>query len=401
MPRAVSFLIFLTISLGLVAAVHYWVWARLVRDLALSPTLHRALTVLIVVLACAIPATFWLGRSLDPATGRPLMLVLYSWMGIVFLLLVVLAGVELVRLVVWLGSHAGEAPPDPQRRLLLARVIGGTAAALTAGVSLVALRNGLGPVRVERVRVELDRLPPELDGFRIVQMSDIHVGPTIGRELIATLVDRCNELDADVIAITGDLVDGSVERLGALVEPLAELKARAGVYFVTGNHEYYAGAQSWCDFLTGLGLRVLRNERVEVGRGGHTFDLAGVDDFNAFGRGHGANLPQAVAERDEARELVLLAHQPRAVHEAQRLGVGLQLSGHTHGGQLWPWQYFVYLQQPVLAGLKLFGKTQLYTSRGTGYWGPPMRLGASSEITLLELFRAPDRNGEPNARHRG
>jgi predicted MPP superfamily phosphohydrolase len=162
------------------------------------------------------------------------------------------------------------------------------------------------------------------------------------------------------------------------------------VYFVTGNHEYYSGAPEWCEELTRLGIRVLRNERVSIGEEDASFDLAGIDDVYAyqFGEGHGADLARAVAGRDTSRELVLLAHQPKAVFEAVSHGVGLQLSGHTHGGQLWPWTYFVRLQQPVVAGLARFSETQVYVSRGTGYWGPPMRLGAPAEITRVTLRTA-------------
>jgi hypothetical protein len=200
-----------------------------------------------------------------------------------------------------------------------------------------------------------------------------------------------NALEPDIVAITGDMVDGSVEQLREAIAPLANLKTRHGVFFVTGNHEYYAGALEWCDHLPTLGMRVLRNERVTIGEGAQAFDLAGIDDFNAAGAapGHGPDLPRALAGRDEGRELVLLAHQPRAIDEARRLGVGLQLSGHTHGGQLWPWRYMVYLQQPLVSGLAKRGDTYCYTSCGTGYWGPPMRLGAPAEITKVVLESAP------------
>ncbi len=194
----------------------------------------------------------------------------------------------------------------------------------------------------------------------------------------------------NVIAITGDLVDGSVERLREHVAPLANLRARHGVYFVTGNHEYYSGAEAWCRELRRLGIVVLGNERVSIGTDEVSFNLAGIDDWSAaqFGNGHGADLGKALEGRDETRELVLLAHQPRAIHEADARGVGLQLSGHTHGGQIFPWNIFVRLQQPVVSGLARIGKAFLYVSNGTGYWGPPMRLGAPAEITKVVLLAA-------------
>ena len=241
------------------------------------------------------------------------------------------------------------------------------------------------------------RLPHGMSGYTIVQLSDVHVGPTIGLDFIEQLVATTNALSPDLVVITGDLVDGSVQELGALVAPLAKLRARDGVYFVTGNHEYYSGADSWIKQLKALGVRVLRNERVAIraashdgSQNGEGFDLAGVDDWTAhtFGNGHGMDLDRALSGRDQERVLVLLAHQPKAIFQAARAGVDLQLSGHTHGGQLFPFNFLVRLQQPYVDGLHAHGDTLIYVSRGTGYWGPPMRVGAPAEVTHLELVRA-------------
>jgi predicted MPP superfamily phosphohydrolase len=191
----------------------------------------------------------------------------------------------------------------------------------------------------------------------------------------------------DVIVLTGDLVDGSVEALAQHVAPLGQLRARYGVYFITGNHEYYSGVDAWLAHLMTLGIRPLRNERVTLGEGPMALELAGIDDWTAshFGGGHGADLPRALAGRDTNRELILLAHQPKAVHEAAEHGVGLMLSGHTHGGQIFPFGVLVRLAQPFVRGLHSVGETQIYVNRGTGYWGPPMRLGSAPEITLVTL----------------
>jgi len=226
-----------------------------------------------------------------------------------------------------------------------------------------------------------------MDGFRIVQITDLHIGNTIGRPFVEDVVARVNEVEADLIAITGDLVDGSVRALAAKAEPLADLKAKRGAYFVTGNHEYYSGADAWVEQVRSLGITVLRNERVAIEADGASFDLAGVDDHSArFFAGHGANMARAVRGRSQDRELVVLAHQPRQVHESARFGAGLQLSGHTHGGQIWPWHYLARVQQGgLLAGHYRVGETQLYVSRGTGYWGPPVRVGAPAEITRVTL----------------
>jgi predicted MPP superfamily phosphohydrolase len=208
----------------------------------------------------------------------------------------------------------------------------------------------------------------------------------LGKSWLTRIVEQVNALEPDAVVITGDLVDGSVRRLREHVAPLSELRAKHGVYFVTGNHEYYSGVDAWLTELTRLGVRTLRNERVAIGDHDASFDLAGVDDWRAFGRGHGRDLARAVAGRDARRELVLLAHQPKQAREAAHHGVGLQLSGHTHGGQIFPWNLFVRLEQPFVAGLARLGDTQIYVSRGTGYWGPPMRVAAPAEITLLTLL---------------
>jgi predicted MPP superfamily phosphohydrolase len=318
-----------------------------------------------------------------------MMWVAYIWMGLAFFTLVLLGMGELIKLGARLASRASGF--DVERRRQLAHWIATAAAGGAAGLSAWSARNATrGAVETKRVRIALARLPQSLSGYRIAQITDLHVGPTIGRAYVEDIVQRVNALKPDLVAVTGDLVDGSVEQLGSLVEPIAQLKAPDGTFFVTGNHEYFApGLERWLRFLKERGLRVLRNERVPI-RGSEGFDLAGIDDLTAksYGRGHGADLPRALAARNQARALVLLAHQPRQVKEAVALGVDLQLSGHTHGGQIFPFSLLVRLFEPRLAGLFKLGHTQLYVSRGTGYWGPPMRLGAPAEITLIELVSA-------------
>jgi predicted MPP superfamily phosphohydrolase len=343
----------------------------------------------VVGLFLSVPATFYLGRTLPPDRGAILLTALYTWVGVLFVLLVLVAATDLAQLAARLARQIGETQPpgDPERRVALARLMGGGVALVAGGATTAGVASALAPVSIREVRVALPRLPAALAGTTIVQLTDLHLGPTLRREFVEDVVARANALQPDVIAITGDLVDGSVEKLRELVAPLAKLRARHGTYFVTGNHEYYSGAAAWCEELTRLGVRVLRNERVSIGSNDTAFDLVGVDDYQAhkFGNGHGADLTKALAGADPERATVLLAHQPLAVHEAQERRVGLVLSGHTHGGQIWPWHLFVRLQQPVVRGLHRFGATQIYVSSGTGYWGPPMRLGAPAEITKIVL----------------
>jgi len=382
--RLLSFLVFFVLMTSIVGGAHYFVWLRLVRDAQLPPNAHRALSGLLLALFLLIPSTLLMFRSLSPAVAKPLSYVAFGWLGLLLFVVTLLVVGEVARGLLALGRFAlDSAPADPARRATLSRLFAGAVTLATIGLGAVAVRSGLARVAVKRVDVALSRLPEAMRGTTIAQLTDVHIGPTIGRDFLEEIVERTNAIHPDIVAITGDLVDGSVEDLRQHVAPLKNLKARYGVYFVTGNHEYYSGHDEWCEELERLGVRVLRNERVSIGDGSDSFDLAGVDDYGAS-----PDLSKAVLGRDNSRELVLLAHQPKAIHEAERLGVGLQLSGHTHGGQLWPWKYLVRLQQPVVSGLERIGNALIYVSNGTGYWGPPMRLGAPAEITQIVLDRA-------------
>ena len=261
--------------------------------------------------------------------------------------------------------------------------------ALAVAASAIGFAGARRTARVVRVTVPVAGLAPALDGFTIAQLSDVHVGPTIRRREVEAIVERVNALDADLVAITGDLVDGSVAELADEVAPLAGLASKEGTFFVTGNHDYYAGAASWIGHLRRLGMRVLLNEHVPVSRGGAELVVAGVTDVSAghFDRSHASDPVRALAGSPSGAFRLLLAHQPRSAPAAAAAGADLQLSGHTHGGQFWPWNHFVRLQQPFTAGLAKLGRMWVYTSRGTGYWGPPKRVGAPSEITLLTLRR--------------
>jgi len=258
-------------------------------------------------------------------------------------------------------------------------------------VTVIGYVNARRVARVVRVDVPIRDLPPALHGYAIAQISDIHVGPTIKRPYLDAIVDKVNALGADAIAVTGDLVDGSVQRLASHTAPLARLKASDGVFFVTGNHEYYSGALEWIAEVRRLGLTVLMNEHVVRRRGEATVMIAGVADYTAhhFHPEHKSD-PQRAARNapGDVGVRVLLAHQPRSAPEAAAAGFDLQLSGHTHGGQFFPWNLFVPLQQPFVAGLNRVRDMWVYTSRGTGYWGPPKRFGAPSEITLVRLVPA-------------
>ena len=260
---------------------------------------------------------------------------------------------------------------------------------LTPVITLVGFFMARRVATVVEVEVPLADLSPQLEGFTIVQISDIHVGPTIKRNFVEAIVDRVNRLSADMVAITGDVVDGSVRELAHHTEPLGRLESRHGTYIVTGNHEYYSGAHAWIHELRRLGTRVLLNEHVVLNHDGAKVAVAGVTDYSAhhFDPSHQSDPHGAVKGAPTGALKVLLAHQPRSASSAADAGYDLQLSGHTHGGQFWPWNLFVRLQQPFTAGLNRLGRMWVYINRGTGYWGPPMRFGVPSEITLIRLVR--------------
>ncbi|MEU0406999.1 metallophosphoesterase [Streptomyces griseorubiginosus] len=287
-------------------------------------------------------------------------------------------------------SPASEAPrragpdplePTPTRRLFVSRIVAGAAAAAAVGTVGYGTYGVLRGPGVKRVTVPLAKLPRAAQGYRIAVVSDIHLSPVLGRGFAQKVVETINSTQPDLIAVVGDLVDGSVKDLGPAAAPLAHLRARHGSYFVTGNHEYFSGAEQWVEEVRRLGLRPLENDRTEL----PWFDLAGVNDIAGESEGQGPDFARALGDRDTARACVLLAHQPVQIHDAVDHGVDLQLSGHTHGGQLWPGNLVAEAANPTVAGLERYGDTQLYVSRGAGAWGPPTRVGAPSDITVIEL----------------
>jgi uncharacterized protein len=381
------FLAVLSLAVGL---LHGYLWLRMVRATTTRPgRARRSLTLLLVVLGALPVGALVLRGTLPLEAAAPLDWVAYSWLGVAFYAFLALLVLEPVR---WfLGRRrrrdAAEAP-DPHRRVFLARSLAVTAGAVALGTAGTGAWLAASPPVVRRVPVTLARLDPALDGLRIVTFSDAHLSATNRGRRFERLVEIVNAQRPDVVAIVGDLVDGDVRELRDDVAPLADLVSEQGVFFVTGNHEYFVDTRAWLRHLPTLGVDVLRNERVPIRRGAASFDLAGIDDRTAEASGlpgHGADLDAALDGRDDATPVVLLAHQPVMVEQAAAAGVDLQLSGHTHGGQLWPFDYAVRLDQPAVQGWSRHGDTQLYVTPGAGYWGPPMRIGARPEVTVVEL----------------
>ena len=389
-------LIFLSLLLIVLGPVHWYLWRRLVKDTTRSRAGRRAGTIAIYALVASLFAAVIVPRVVGEGTGFFVALVGYIWLAMLFYLLVILLVLEVPRLiasrlarpatVAHAASLVDEAPAAPQdapldvtgvgRRLVIARGIAIGAGLVAAGVVGSGVRSALGPPQLKRIQIPLTKLPRNLDGYRIAVVSDIHLGPLTGVEHTRRIVDAINGMDADLVAVVGDLVDGTVAELRDEAEPMRGLRSRDGSYFVTGNHEYYSGVEQWIEHVRELGMRPLQNERLEI-RG---FDLAGVNDA-----GGAPDYAKALKDRDPAKAIVLLAHQPVQAHEAAKYKVDLQLSGHTHGGQMAPFNFIVKLQQPIVSGLGEVDGTKVYVTNGAGFWGPPVRVGAPPDITLVEL----------------
>jgi predicted MPP superfamily phosphohydrolase len=360
----------------LLALLHAYIGMRLLAPLTPAAMVAgvAGLIALYALLVVALPASFrrrragWLGWAGLTAIGFFSSLFVLTLLRDALLLFAALAGID----------HGAIVPSALAVPLL---------ALSASGIGFINARRRPA---VREVTVAIAGLPAPLHGFSIVQLSDLHVGPTIRRPFVQRVVDAANRLEPDLIAITGDVVDGRVAELREHTAPLGGLRARHGVYAVTGNHEYYSGAAPWLDEFHRLGMRVLINEHVVLERGDARLVVAGVADWSAhhFDPAHRSDPARAVAGAPPAAPRVLLAHQPRSAAAAAAAGFDLQLSGHTHGGQFLPWRWFVSLQQPYTAGLHRLGRLWVYVSRGTGYWGPPKRLGAPSEITRLRLMPA-------------
>ncbi|GLP75259.1 metallophosphatase [Mycobacterium antarcticum] len=385
------FFVVLSTVLGL---MHVYVWKRMVKDTTAAGPMRWLLTGLLIALAALLIAALTLPDRLGYTASAWFAWPGYLWFGLIVYLFLSLLVLEPAQWALrrWSAPEAPEAPEAParpqgvNRRLFLARAGAVAAGAASAGVVGFGAANALGPPNVLHVPVRLRRIDPAFNGFRIAVVSDIHLGPLAGRAHTERIVRMINETEPDLIAIVGDLVDGTVAELGSAAEPLRDLTSREGSFFVTGNHEYFVeDPSSWLRELERLGVQPLRNENTVIRRGAAAFDLAGVNDVAGASEGDPPDFDRALAGVDPSRPTVLLAHQPVQVTKAAERGVDLQLSGHTHGGQMWPFHYIVGAVQPALAGLSAVDDTQLYVTRGAGYWGPPVRVGAPPDISVISL----------------
>ncbi|GLW29946.1 membrane protein [Actinoplanes regularis] len=426
-------LAFVAVILLVIGLTYAYLWKRLVLDTLRPGRARRVSAGIAVVLGLLAPATLIGVRS---GYLRWLAWPGYLWIALMFYLLVSLIALEIPRLAVrllWVdrrrtgktvetapdtadsepvlasvaatagGSGVSEAADDStpetvtagtggesgtatedggiDRRLLLARGAAIFAGLTAASITGYGIRTATSAPKIDRVRIPIAKLPRAMDGTRLAVVSDIHLGPLTGIGHTERITRVINSVDADLVCVVGDLVDGTVAELGRLAEPLRGIESRRGAYFVTGNHEYYSGFQPWIDEVAELGMRPLRNERVEI----DGLDLAGVNDLGGEQFGDPADFRRALGDRDTSRPVVLMAHQPLAARDAAPYGVDLQVSGHTHGGQMAPFNLLVKLQQPVVSGLGRVDGVPVYVTNGAGFWGPPVRVGAPPQVTVIEL----------------
>ncbi|WP_164019735.1 metallophosphoesterase [Pyxidicoccus trucidator] len=394
------------IGLGAVLG-HLYLYRRLVRQL-LHGRLSRFLALVVLgLMTLVLMARRTVLDALPEQLAGIVTMATYTWMGVALCLVIALVVLDVGRGLAAVARRVlprkaappmaapvtarPELAPSPvvseDRRLFLARTMAGGAFVAGGGLAAYGSWRAFSPPLVTELAVKIPKLPKALDGLTIVQLTDIHVGHFIQRRYMDALVQQANALRPDLFAITGDLVDGDVHSLGGAVSALAGLKSRYGSYFVTGNHDYYSGDDEWTAFLQSLDIQVLRNRHVRIGDAGASLDLVGVDDWSGGRRRNkkGYDLDLALQGRDPDRAAVLLAHQPANFTVAAERGMDLQVSGHTHGGQLVPMTFFIGLAWEHSAGLYQHGDSHIYVSRGCGFWGPPMRVGSPPEIVKLVL----------------
>ncbi|HUQ58123.1 metallophosphoesterase [Lentzea sp.] len=383
-----------------VALGHLYLWRRLVVDTTRPRSLGRRVgTVAIIGAFLLLMSALVVSRSVSPEQAKFVAWPGFVWLAVLFYLAIALGVAEIPRRIllrrattapVPVGAgpgpaEAAEVVPDPSRRLFIARSVAIGSGIAAGGVVGYGMTQALGDPRLLTVPVTLDKLRTSLSGFRIAVVSDIHLGPLLGRSHTERIVRMINEQEADLVAIVGDLVDGTVAELGEAAAPLRDLVSKHGSFFVTGNHEYFSGHEQWIAELDRLGVNPLRNEGLTVAGG---IELVGVNDVTGKSYDDAPDFDRAFTGRNRDNPVVLLAHQPVQVSDASSHGVDLQLSGHTHGGQMVPFNFVVPVQQPSVAGLSKVDDTWLYVSRGAGFWGPPVRVGAPPDITMIELRSA-------------
>lgn len=388
-----GFFVFITVFIMM---VYSYIGIRMIGPLTSGPGIKILIWMILIFLSVIIPTSFFIRINYPTQKWHDLLAwIAYLSFGFFSLLATVLLlkdmglwGAELLERHSFLNQQI--LPADPSRRIFLLNSLNAATLGLATFGGLYGFIKARKQIVIENVAIKIKDLHPDLVGFRIVQISDIHIGPTIKYNIMNKITQKVNSLNADMVAITGDIVDGPVSHLEKDIDPISRIKSKFGSYYVTGNHEYYSGALSWIQKFKNLGLIVLQNEHKIIRHKKARLLIAGVSDLSAEKhiKSHKSDPHKAIQGAKKHDYKLLLAHQPRSIYKASQAGFDLQLSGHTHGGQYFPGNILVHLFQPFVRGLGLYKDTQIYVNRGTGYWGPPLRIGSDPEITLLVLERA-------------
>ncbi len=377
------YILFLVVFSVMVTGVHLYIWQRLVYSVT-PPGLPRYIgTGIIILLGLSAILSFILSRYLPLKRQEPLAYVAYTWMGMLVFITITLLAIDIISLALTYLAHInlGTYSYWPLLRAALSVLIATISCA-------IAMDEAVGEPQITKYDIHLPDLPNDFEGFTIAQLSDLHIAAVLNHKWLEKRVSETMALKPDMVAITGDLTDGMPHLIKNELLPLKDLKAPYGTFFVPGNHEYISDADGWLKFLPEVGLKVLFNEHIAISKGEAVIYLAGVDDLSAARySGHGPDLARATAGIPGSAIVIGLAHQPNIADEAQNYGIDLLLTGHTHGGQLWPWTIFVKSVQKYFKGFYRVGHTQLLVSQGTGFWGPPMRMGSQSEILLITLHK--------------
>ncbi len=390
MTKTLIFIVFFSVVTIIVLSIHYYLWLRLIKDTGLSGLYKNIGTYSLIVFAISLPIALLADKILPLKYSFPLLWLSYFWIGYMMLLFFSLFSMDMIKIPIYIFQKltmTGDEITNPGRREFISGVIASSASTIVLISSGIGVKNYYSNAVVKTFNVSLKGLPKAFKNFKIVQISDLHLGQMMTKKTLEQIVGQVNSLKPDLIAITGDLTDGPTGKLLSEADPLKNLKAEKGIYFVTGNHEYYSGVEKWTLAIDKMEIKVLNNENIKIRREDNYFYLAGVTDHEGknFGREHASDFKKALSGLENGKKKILLAHQPIAVQKASEYGTDLVLAGHTHGGQIWPFNYFVYLQQPYLKGFYDYNGTKLYVNQGTGCWGPPVRLGSKNEITQIIL----------------
>ncbi len=372
-----NFLLFATIFLTVFSLMSLYINKRFINKLDIKKDYKIALKLVLILNLLGVLA-YVLFRHY-PVVPNFIYFIFSIPIGIIFILFTTTVFYELFSFLLKVGVK------NTKRREFFKKSLDIGAVSVAVTINAKAMYNAKN-IQTQEVQIKLKNLKKE---YKIVQLSDVHIGGLIDKEFITSLVKRVNSYQADLVVITGDLIDTKIEYAKEAVNELQNLKSTYGTFFVVGNHEYFHNIEVLMDYLSSLGIKVLQNENYYIGEKNGGFNLAGVYDVHGYRVGaYKPDIKKALQNLNSTSPTILLAHQPKFIYEVPK-EVDLVLSGHTHGGQIFPFNLLVKLDQPYVKGLHQHNEhTQIYINKGTGFWGPPMRLGASSEITIIYLEKA-------------